>query len=127
MFQFQVVVGLILLCYGYSVTKNPYAWGEQGRNDIQPENWKAYVMQNARFLIFAGLTIMTIGVADTLFALSLFWYIAFYCIGLGYAFYPFSRWMQEHEGTWWPWRHVETEKEKRKRQAREEKKKNKNK
>ena len=39
MFQFMLVVGLVLAYYGYAVTKNPRIWGDQGRDAIKEENW----------------------------------------------------------------------------------------
>ncbi len=30
MFQFMLVVGLVLAYYGYAVTKNPRIWGTRG-------------------------------------------------------------------------------------------------
>ncbi len=35
MFQFMLVVGLVLAYYGYAVTKNPRIWGDQGRDAIK--------------------------------------------------------------------------------------------
>ena len=43
MFQFMLVVGLVLAYYGYAVTKNPRIWGNQGRDAIKEENWNRYV------------------------------------------------------------------------------------
>ena len=40
MFQFMLVVGLVLAYYGYAVTKNPRIWGDQGRDAIKEENWE---------------------------------------------------------------------------------------
>ena len=45
MFQFMLVVGLVLAYYGYAVTKNPRIWGDQGRDAIKEERDEA--MQDA--------------------------------------------------------------------------------
>ena len=49
MFQFMLVVGLVLAYYGYAVTKNPRIWGDQGRDAIKEENWNRYVRYNGQF------------------------------------------------------------------------------
>ena len=99
MFQFMLVVGLVLAYYGYAVTKNPRIWGDQGRDAIKEENWHRYVRYNGQLILLGGLAILL---------------------------YPFAHWMHENEGTWNPWPRVETEKQKRKRlikeQERQEKK-----
>ena len=42
MFQFMLVVGLVLAYYGYAVTKNPRIWGDQGRDAIKEETWNPW-------------------------------------------------------------------------------------
>lgn len=54
MFQFMLVVGLVLAYYGYAVTKNPRIWGDQGRDAIKEENWNRYVRYNGQFAMYAG-------------------------------------------------------------------------
>ena len=54
MFQFMLVVGLVLAYYGYAVTKNPRIWGNQGRDAIKEENWNRYVRYNGQFAMYAG-------------------------------------------------------------------------
>ena len=41
MFQFMLVVGLVLAYYGYAVTKNPRIWGDQGRDAIKEKTGTA--------------------------------------------------------------------------------------
>ena len=53
MFQFMLVVGLVLAYYGYAVTKNPRIWGNQGRDAIKEENWNRYVRYNGQFAMYA--------------------------------------------------------------------------
>ena len=54
MFEFLFVIGLILAFYGYTVIKNPRTWGDQGRDEIHPENWNGYVLHNGQFIMYAG-------------------------------------------------------------------------
>ena len=114
MFQFMLVVGLVLAYYGYAVTKNPRIWGDQGRDAIKEENWNRYVRYNGQFAMYAGFLMAALGALLILLG------------GLAILLYPFAHWMHENEGTWNPWPRVETEKQKRKRlikeQERQEKK-----
>ena len=107
MFQFMLVVGLVLAYYGYAVTKNPRIWGDQGRDAIKEENWNRYVRYNGQFAMYAGFLMAALG------ALILLG-------GLAILLYPFAHWMHENEGTWNPWPRVETEKQKRKRLIKEQ-------
>ena len=51
MFEFLFVIGIVLAFYGYSVMKNPHVWGDQGRDEIRPENWNGYVAHNGQFMM----------------------------------------------------------------------------
>ena len=61
MFQFMLVVGLVLAYYGYAVTKNPRIWGDQGRDAIKEENWNRYVRYNGQFAMYAGFLMAALG------------------------------------------------------------------
>ena len=54
MFEFLFVIGIVLAFYGYSAMKNPNVWGDQGRDEIKPENWNGYVVHNGQFMMYAG-------------------------------------------------------------------------
>ncbi len=126
MFQFMLVVGLVLAYYGYAVTKNPRIWGEQGRDAIKEENWNRYVRYNGQFAMYAGFLMAALGALDMAVNLSTAIYLLILLGGLAILLYPFAHWMHENEGTWNPWPRVETEKQKRKclikEQERQEKK-----
>ena len=126
MFQFMLVVGLVLAYYGYAVTKNPRIWGNQGRDAIKEENWNRYVRYNGQFAMYAGFLMAALGALDMAVDLSTAIYLLILLGGLAILLYPFAHWMHENEGTWNPWPRVETEKQKRKRlikeQERQEKK-----
>ena len=66
MFQFMLVVGLVLAYYGYAVTKNPRIWGNQGRDAIKEENWNRYVRYNGQFAMYAGFLMAALGALDML-------------------------------------------------------------
>ena len=125
MFQFMLVVGLVLAYYGYAVTKNPRIWGDQGRDAIKEENWNRYVRYNGQFAMYAGFLMAALDALDMAVDLSTAIYLLILLGGLAILLYPFAHWMHENEGTWNPWPRVETEKQKRKRlikeQARQEK------
>ena len=126
MFQFMLVVGLVLAYYGYAVTKNPRIWGDQGRDAIKEENWNRYVRYNGQFAMYAGFLMAALDALDMAVDLSAAIYLLILLGGLAILLYPFAHWMHENEGTWNPWPRVETEKQKRKRlikeQERQEKK-----
>ena len=82
MFEFLFVIGIVLAFYGYSAMKNPNVWGDQGRDEIKPENWNGYVVHNGQFMMYAGFFLLG---------------------GLAMIFYPLAHWMHEKEGKWWPW------------------------
>ena len=50
----MVTLGIVLAFYGYSAMKNPNVWGDQGRDEIKPENWNGYVVHNGQFMMYAG-------------------------------------------------------------------------
>ena len=60
-FGFQLTCGLMLVFYGYSVMKNPRAWGDQGRRAVKEENFPEYCRQNGQFFLKAGLVMALIG------------------------------------------------------------------
>ena len=70
MFQFMLVVGLVLAYYGYAVTKNPRIWGDQGRDAIKEENWNRYVRYNGQFAMYAGFLMAALGALDMAVNLS---------------------------------------------------------
>ena len=109
-FGFQLTCGLMLVFYGFSVTKNPRAWGDQGRGAVKPENFTEYCRQNGLFFLKAGVVMAVIAALDALVTLDGLLYVLLYVFGLIFAFYPLSRWCKEHEGFSWPWPHVESEK-----------------
>ena len=115
MFQFMLVVGLVLAYYGYAVTKNPRIWGDQGRDAIKEENWNRYVRYNGQFAMYAGFLMAALDALDMAVDLSAAIYLLILLGGLAILLYPFAHWMHENEGTWNPWPRVETEKQKRKR------------
>lgn len=119
MFQFMLVVGLVLAYYGYAVTKNPHIWGEQGRDAVKEEHWNRYVRYNGQFVMYAGFLFAALAALDMAVGLSTWLYLLILIGGLLVLLYPFAHWMHENEGTWNPWPHQESEKHKRKRLARE--------
>lgn len=127
MFEFLFIIGLFLAYYGYSVMKNPKVWGDQGRDNIKPENWNGYVVRNGQFLMYAGFFLAALAALDVIFTFNSLVFVLVLLGGLALLLYPLSSWMKEKEGTRNPWPHRETEKQKRKRiakeQARAEKKK----
>ena len=70
MFQFMLVVGLVLAYYGYAVTKNPRIWGDQGRDAIKEENWNRYVRYNGQFAMYAGFLMAALDALDMAVDLS---------------------------------------------------------
>ena len=111
MFQFMLVVGLVLAYYGYAVTKNPRIWGDQGRDAIKEENWNRYVRYNGQFAMYAGFLMAALDALDMAVDLSAAIYLLILLGGLAILLYPFAHWMHENEGTWNPWPRVETEKQ----------------
>lgn len=117
MFEFLFVIGLILAFYGYSVAKNPNVWGEQGRDEIKEENWKAYVFHNGQFFMYSGFFMAALAALDVIFTFSNPVFILILLTGIGLLFYPLAHWMHEKEGTWNPWTKRQA---KRKKQAQKE-------
>ena len=70
MFQFMLVVGLVLAYYGYAVTKNPRIWADQGRDAIKEENWNRYVRYNGQFAMYAGFLMAALDALDMAVDLS---------------------------------------------------------
>ena len=66
MFEFLFVIGIVLAFYGYSVMKNPNVWGDQGRDEIRPENWNGYVVHNGQFLMYTGFFLAALAALDVL-------------------------------------------------------------
>ena len=102
MFQFMLVVGLVLAYYGYAVTKNPRIWGNQGRDAIKEENWNRYVRYNGQFAMYAGFLMAALGALDMAVDLPTAIYLLILLGGLAILLYPFAHWMHENEGTWNP-------------------------
>ncbi|MEE0801714.1 MAG: hypothetical protein U0L91_10620 [Gemmiger sp.] len=120
MFQFMLVVGLVLAYYGYSVTKNPHIWGDQGRDAIKEENWNRYVRMNGQFVMYAGFLFAALAALDMAVDLAEWLFFLILLGGLAVLLYPLAHWMHQQEGTWNPWPRKETEQHKRRRLAKEE-------
>ena len=103
MFEFLFVIGIVLAFYGYSAMKNPNVWGNQGRDEIKPENWNGYVVHNGQFMIYAGFFLAALAALDVIFDFAGWLYILILLGGLAMIFYPLAHWMHEKEGKWWPW------------------------
>lgn len=119
-FGFQLMCGLMLVFYGYSVMKNPRVWGDQGRRSVKPENFEEYCRKNGEFFLKAGFVMALIGALDALVSLDELLYILLYVFGLAFAFAPLSRWCKEKEGFSWPWPHAESEKKRIRRLRKEQ-------
>ena len=103
MFEFLFVIGIVLAFYGYSAMKNPNVWGDQGRDEIKPENWNGYVVHNGQFMMYAGFFLSALAALDVIFDFAGWLYILILLGGLAMIFYPLAHWMNEKEGKWWPW------------------------
>lgn len=88
MFQFMLVVGLVLAYYGYAVTKNPRIWGDQGRDAIKEENWNRYVRYNGQFAMYAGFLMAALGALDMAVDLSTAIYLLILLGGLAILCIP---------------------------------------
>lgn len=118
MFEFLLVIGLLLAYYGYSVSNNSKMWGEQGKKEIKEENWKEYVKRNGHFFMYSGILLALLAAVDEMVSLSNLVYIVVLVGGELCLYYPFGKWMKEKEGTWyaWPNRHKKEEKKQKKQQ-----------
>ena len=103
MFQFLFVIGLVLAFYGYSAMKNPRVWGDQGRDNVKPENWNGYVVHNGQFFMYSGFFLAALAALDVIFAFNELVYLLILLGGLALLMYTLCHWMHEKEGTWWPW------------------------
>lgn len=103
MFEFLLVIGIVLAFYGYSTMKNPRVWGDQGREEIRPENWNGYVVHNGQFMMYAGFFLAALAALDVIFTFANWLFILILLGGLALLFYPLAHWMHEKEGKWWPW------------------------
>lgn len=103
MFEFLFVIGIVLAFYGYSVMKNPHVWGDQGRDEIRPENWNGYVVHNGQFMMYSGFFLAALAALDVIFTFTSWLYCLILLGGLALLFYPLAHWMHEKEGKWWPW------------------------
>ena len=101
--QFKMAIGIVLAFYGYSAMKNPNVWGDQGRDEIKPENWNGYVVHNGQFMMYAGFFLAALAALDVIFDFAGWLYILILLGGLAMIFYPLAHWMHEKEGKWWPW------------------------
>ena len=70
MFEFLFVIGIVLAFYGYSTMKNPRVWGDQGREEIRPENWNGYVVHNGQFMMYAGFFLAALAALDVIFTFA---------------------------------------------------------
>ena len=84
-FGFQLTCGLMLVFYGYSVMKNPRVWGDQGRDEINPENWNGYVVHNGQFMMYAGFFLAALAALDVIFDFAGWLYILILLGGLALA------------------------------------------
>lgn len=106
MFEFLFVIGIVLAFYGYSVMKNPHVWGDQGRDEIRPENWNGYVAHNGQFMMYSGFFLAALAALDVIFTFASWLYCLILLGGLALLFYPLAHWMHEKEGKWWPCRNI---------------------
>ena len=70
MFEFLFVIGIVLAFYGYSAMKNPNVWGDQGRDEIKPENWNGYVVHNGQFMMYSGFFLAALAALDVIFTFT---------------------------------------------------------
>ena len=104
MFEFLFVIGVVLAFYGYSAMKNPNVWGDQGRDEIKPENWNGYVVHNGQFMMYAGFFLAALAALDVIFDFAGWLYILILLGGLAMIFYPLAHWMHQKERqNGWPW------------------------
>ena len=103
MFQFLLVIGLVLAYYGYAVTRNPHIWGEQGKDCIKEEYWREYVVRNGRFVMYAGFLLAALAALDAAISLANWLYLLILLGGLALLLYPLAHWMKATHGTWNPW------------------------
>lgn len=103
MFEFMIVIGLVLAYYGYAVSQNPRMWGEQGKKHVQEKNWKTYVRKNGQFCLRSGILFSLLAVLDILFSVPNLLYIVILLGGEAWIYYPLGKWMKENEGTWNAW------------------------
>ena len=82
MFEFLFVIGIVLAFYGYSAMKNPNVWGDQGRDEIEPENWNGYVVHNGQFMMYAGFFLAALAALDVIFDFAGWLYILILLGGL---------------------------------------------
>ena len=88
MFEFLFVIGIVLAFYGYSVMKNPHVWGDQGRDEIRPENWNGYVAHNGQFMMYSGFFLAALAALDVIFTFASWLYCLILLGGLALLFYP---------------------------------------
>lgn len=103
MFEFLLVIGLILAYYGYSVTRNPHIWGDQGKDRIKEEYWREYVLRNGRFVMYAGFLLAALAALDAALTMESWLFLVLLLGGLGLLGYPLAHWMKKTHGTWNPW------------------------
>ena len=85
MFEFLFVIGIVLAFYGYSVMKNPHVWGDQGRDEIRPENWNGYVAHNGQFMMYSGFFLAALAALDVIFTFASWLYCLILLGGLALA------------------------------------------
>lgn len=103
MFEFLIVIGLVMAYYGYAVSTNPRMWGDQGKDVIQEKNWKEYRKRNGKFFLYSGILLSLLAVLDSVMGLSSLLFCLILLGGEAYLYYPLGKWMKEHEGTWNAW------------------------
>ena len=86
MFEFLFVIGMVLAFYGYSTMKNPRVWGDQGREEIRPENWNGYVVHNGQFMMYAGFFLAALAALDVIFTFANWLFILILLGGLALLF-----------------------------------------
>ncbi|MGN0983293.1 MAG: hypothetical protein ACI4OI_00505, partial [Gemmiger sp.] len=97
MFQFLFVIGLVMAYYGYTVMKNPKAWGDQGRDRVKQENWNGYVVRNGQFLMYAGFFMAALAALDVIFTFADWVFIVLLLGGMALLLYPLAHWMHQKE------------------------------
>ncbi|MCO7110383.1 hypothetical protein NIA69_16415 [Gemmiger formicilis] len=101
----------MLAFYGYSAMKNPHVWGDQGRDEIKPENWNGYVVHNGQFMMYAGFFLAALAALDVIFDFAGWLYILILLGGLAMIFYPLAHWMHEKRVSGGPGRSIKRKSE----------------
>ena len=83
--------------------KNPNVWGDQGRDEIKPENWNGYVVHNGQFMMYAGFFLAALAALDVIFDFAGWLYIPDPAGRSGHDLLSARPLDARKEGKWWPW------------------------